>query len=78
MILANFIDLYSMVVIAAVIVSWIQLPYNNPIVQFLATLTEPLLEPIRRLLPSMGGIDLSPMVLFFGLRILRSMVAGAF
>ena len=78
MILANFLDLYFLVVIAAVVVSWMQLPYNNPLVQFVTTLTEPLLDPIRRLMPSMGGIDFSPMVLLFAVRILRNIIASAF
>ena len=78
MILAELIDVYSLVVIVAVVVSWIQLPYNNPIVQFVTTLTEPLLNPIRRLLPPTGGIDFSPMVLLVGLQVLKGIVAGAF
>lgn len=39
-------------------------------------LTEPLLAPIRRLLPSSGGLDLSPMVLLFGLYLLRQVLFG--
>jgi YggT family protein len=78
MILVQFIDLYSLVVLVAVVLSWMQLPYSNPVVQFVTTLTEPLLDPIRRILPIAGGLDFSPMVLLIGLRILRSVVAGAF
>ena len=77
MILAQLIDLYSMVVIVAVVVSWMQLPPGNPIVQFVTTLTEPLLNPIRRLLPATGGIDFSPMALLIGLRVLRSIVVSS-
>jgi YggT family protein len=68
-VLANLIDLYSVVVIVAVILSWIRLDRRNPIAAIVSTLTEPVLEPIRRVLPPMGGLDLSPMVLLIGLAV---------
>ena len=77
MILVQLLDLYSLVVFAAVIVSWVQLPPNHPIVNILGGLTEPLLAPIRRVLPDMGGLDLSPLVLLFGLRIVRGVLLSA-
>ena len=77
MILTNIIDLYSLIVFVAVILSWVQLPYDNPVVQFVNKLTEPLLQPIRRALPSMGGLDFSPMILLVGLQILKGLLSGA-
>lgn len=77
MILLDLIDLYSLVVLVAVVISWIQLPRNNPIVGIVNMLTEPLLAPIRGLLPTMGGLDFSPLILLFLLRILKGFVAGA-
>ena len=74
MILVQLLDLYSLVVFTAVIVSWVQLPPAHPIVSVLGGLTEPLLAPIRRVLPDMGGFDLSPLVLLFGLRIVRGVL----
>ncbi len=71
MFLARVIDLYSLVVFAAVILSWIRLSDDNPLVRITAALTEPLLGPIRRLLPDLGGIDFSPMILLIALRFLR-------
>ena len=68
------IDLYSLIVFGAVIISWIQLPPTNPVVRFLHTATEPVLAPIRRMLPDMGGLDFSPLVLLIGLRILRGLL----
>lgn len=64
------IDLYSLVVIGAVIVSWMRLPPSHPIAGVIYTLTEPALAPIRRTLPAMGGLDFSPMVLLLGLQLL--------
>ena len=71
MILRQIIDLYSLIVFVAVVMSWMQLPPSNPIAQVVHTLTEPVLGPLRRALPSMGGLDFSPMVLLVGLQMLR-------
>ena len=77
MILINIIDLYSLIVFGAVILSWVQLRDSNPVVQFVGMLTEPLLLPIRRALPAMGGLDFSPMILLVGLQILKGFLRGA-
>ena len=71
MILIKIIDLYSLIVFVAVILSWFQLPYDNPAVRFANSLTEPLLQPIRRVLPTMGRMDFSPIVLLVGLQMLK-------
>ena len=77
MLLLTIIDMYSFVVFGAVIISWIRLPQNNPISQFVNSLTEPVLAPIRRMLPDMGGLDFSPMILLIGLQIVKGVLAGA-
>jgi YggT family protein len=68
------IQLYVWIVIAGVIMSWL-IAFNviNPYNQFvrslwtgLNALTEPLLRPIRRMLPDLGGLDISPMILILG------------
>ena len=48
MLLVQIIDLYVLVVVGAVIVSWIRLPEDNPIVKFFNSVTEPILTQIRR------------------------------
>jgi YggT family protein len=73
MLLIRLIDLYSLIVVAAVVVSWTNVPRDHPAVSFLDRLTEPLLGPIRKVLPPMGGIDFSPLVLLIGLRLLTSL-----
>ena len=78
MLLALLLDGYTLIVFGAVIISWIQLPPTNPVASFLHTMTEPLLAPIRRLLPAMGGIDFSPFVLLIALRMVRGFVLSAF
>jgi len=71
MLLALLIDGYTMIVFASVVLSWIRLSPDNPIVRVVAALTEPVLELIRKVLPATGGFDFSPMVLLFALQLLR-------
>ena len=74
MLIASLIDLYSLVVIGAIIISWIQLPPSNPVANIIHRLTEPVLAPIRRVLPPMGGFDFSPMVLLIGLQMVKGLL----
>ena len=69
--LARLIDLYSLVVLVAVILSWVPLDRRNPLVTIVRGLTEPVLVPIRNVLPPMGGLDLSPMVLLIALQVVK-------
>ncbi len=70
MLLVQLIDVYSLIVVASVIVSWTNVPREHQAVRLLHRLTEPVLAPIRKVLPPMGGIDFSPLVLLIGLRVL--------
>jgi YggT family protein len=72
--LASLIELYSLVVLVAVILSWIRLDRHNPLAAIVYSLTEPVLAPIRNWLPPMGGLDLSPMVLLIGLQLLKNLL----
>jgi YggT family protein len=76
MILRVLIDGYSLVVLASVILSWIRLDPENPVVRVVAALTEPVLAPIRKVLPDLGGIDFSPMILLLVLRFVRGLLGG--
>lgn len=76
------IDIVFFIVIAHVILSWLvafevvntRQPIVNQIGRTLYQLTEPMLRPIRKVLPDMGGIDLSPIVLLFGIWALQIIV----
>ncbi len=72
--LQALINAYSLVVFVRVIISWIQLPPNNPVAHYSRVLTEPLLEPIRKLLPASGGLDFSPLILLLLLRFIAGLV----
>jgi YggT family protein len=73
MLFARLIDLYSLIVLVAVILSWTQMDRRNPLAAVVYGLTEPLLAPIRSVLPPMGGLDFSPMLLLFALQILKAL-----
>jgi len=71
--LLNFVlGAYIWVVIARAVISWVNADPYNPIVRFLVQVTDPLLSRIRRFLPPMGGIDLSPMLLILAVIFLQS------
>ena len=72
--LAQLIDLYTLIVLGAVIISWIQLPPTHTVAIVLHSLTEPVLNPIRRLLPPIGGLDFSPLVLLVALQFIRRLL----
>jgi len=60
-----FVGLYSLVILVYIITSWLRLPYSltfNRIQRFLYDVCEPYLRIFRRVLPSTGAIDLSPML----------------
>jgi YggT family protein len=71
-------DVYSLLVLAAVILSWTRVRPDNPIRKITNATVEPVLEPIRRVIPSIGGLDISPLILLLGLRLLRSVLLGGF
>jgi len=72
--LAQIIDLYSLIVLVAVVMSWMRPNPRSQFVMFVRFLTDPVLEPIRRALPPMGGLDLSPLILLFGLQLLKGLL----
>jgi YggT family protein len=54
---------YAWLVLGRVVISWVNVDHNNPIVRFVYAVTEPVLERVRRKLPiSAGGFDLSPVI----------------
>ena len=70
-----FISVYALVVFLYVLTSWIRLPYSfNPVQRFLYEVCEPYLRLWRRILPSFGPLDLSPMVAILALVVVGQIV----
>lgn len=62
---------YMWILVARAVISWVSPDPYNPIVQLLVRSTEPVLRPVRRLLPLAGGIDFSPLVVILGVLFLQ-------
>ncbi len=79
----TILDIYFWIILITVIMSWLIAfniinganPYVRQVIYALRRLTEPLLAPIRRFLPDLGGIDISPIVLLIALQFVRYLVA---
>lgn len=70
-----FITLFTVTIIIEVILSWLNPPGTyNPVAHMITRLNAPLLSPVRRAMPDMGGLDLSPLVVIIGLQILSMLV----
>lgn len=63
MILQTLLTIMTLIVVIRALISWVNPDPYNPIVRFLASTTDPMLEPIRERLPDTGMFDLSPIVL---------------
>ncbi len=69
--IGQIIGIYKLVLIARIALSWIPHNPHNPAITILYKITEPILEPVRRVIPSIGGMDISPIVVFIGLGFIK-------
>lgn len=58
------------------LMSWFPIDQSSPLVQMLHRVTEPLIEPIRRVMPNTGMMDLSPMMAIVAIIVMRQLVLG--
>jgi YggT family protein len=71
---ALFLNIFFYALIISVILSWVAPGSHNPGAQMVNQITEPLLAPLRRILPSLGGLDISPILAFMVLKLLDMLV----
>lgn len=71
-----FIELLTWSVIARSLLSWFPIDQNSPICQLLVRITEPIIEPLRKIMPSTGMIDLSPMAAIIVLIVAAQLVGN--
>jgi YggT family protein len=64
----SVVMMYFILIIAAVILSWVGARARHPIIPLIYQLTEPVLRPFRKLIPPIGGIDLSPLFAIIAMR----------
>lgn len=75
-ILYGLLSIYILLIIIRIVFSWAMISYTNRIMRFLVDVTEPLLGPLRRIIPPLGWMDISPIVAFFILWLFQAAVAG--
>ncbi|MCH7477863.1 MAG: YggT family protein [SAR324 cluster bacterium] len=63
--------IFSILVFARVIISWMGSGSTHPLVLLVYRLTEPVLAPVRSILPSFGGLDFSPVLVLIGIQVLE-------
>ena len=68
-----FIQLYSLLIFIRVLMSWFSVDPHNPAVETLCQLTDPYLDIFRKIIPSMGGMDFSPIIALFVLQFIGKM-----
>jgi len=67
--------LYEIIILARVIISWVQVDHYHPVVVWIYRLTEPVLSPIRAIIPfERIGIDLSPLVLLLLMGVVKRLL----
>jgi len=73
-VLALFVKIFFFALIISVILSWVAQGSYNPAVILINQLCEPILAPIRKILPALGGLDLSPIFAFIAIRLFDMLV----
>jgi len=68
------VKIYFWSVIAVVVVSWIAPQSGHPAIQLVAQITEPVMRPVRSVMPSLGGLDLSPIIVFLILNVISVVI----
>jgi YggT family protein len=75
--LADLLQLYSICIFARIILSWFPITPGGAMATIFSVLwniTEPVLRPLRQVIPPIGMMDLSPLIVFFAIQILRSIL----
>lgn len=80
------IEIYIFIIIASVVVSWLitfnvismDHPAAKNLVSLLGRLTDPVMRPVQKYIPSIGGIDISPIIVIFGLMFLQNIIIRLF
>ena len=75
-VLYGLLAFYTLLIFIRIIFSWAMVSYSNRVMRFLVNATEPLLRPLRRMVPPLGMFDISPIVAFIILWLFQAAIAG--
>ena len=78
-ILCTAILVYSVILFVRIILSWVSMAWSpppslTPVIRVIYDLTEPILGLVRRYIPPVGGLDLSPLIIFLAISLIRSQI----
>ncbi len=73
--LYGFLGIYSLLIVVRIVMSWVT-SSGNALMRFLLKVTDPIMEPFRRIIPPLGMFDISPIVVLFLIHFLQMAVAG--
>lgn len=73
-VLIQLVTMFTWLIIIRAIMSWVNPDPRSPVVQFVTAMTEPVMEPFRRVIPPLGFIDISPIILLIFLYFLKLML----
>jgi YggT family protein len=73
--LLSMLDVFRILILVRVVLSWVVSPTSrNPLVEGIRRVTDTVLEPLSRVIPPMGGLDLSPLVALLLMEVLRNVI----
>ena len=83
-VLILILDVFFWIIIAQVVMSWllafgvVNIQNNNArkFVEIIQKITDPVYKPLRKIIPSIGGIDISPIIIIFAISILKNLIAA--
>jgi len=75
-VLYGLVSLYILLIFIRIVFSWVMVSYSNRLMRWLVKTTEPMLGPLRRIVPLVGAFDISPIVAFIILWLLQAAIAG--
>jgi len=75
-ILVGAVSIYTLLIFMRIVFSWGMVSHSNRLMRFLVNSTEPLLAPLRRMIPPLGMMDISPIFAFIILWLLKAAISG--
>jgi YggT family protein len=75
-VLYGLLSFYSLLIFLRIVFSWVMVSYSNRLMRFLVKATEPMLGPLRRMVPLVGTFDISPIVAFIIVWLVQAAIAG--